>query len=553
LSALIPEYATNDYRKLAKGEIQEVYEEPYAMSMSFAKNFKSNLTFGSPFVTNQYGRDFYQNKVAESGLQTAALAYQSKELLDSEKFKDPYGTEFKKLLYDMYANDYVAAEAVNIRNWSAFAPQTQVTCMPMNDRVYESEEELLKDLDDAMDESERTELIAYAEKVNRFTNFRYHQQDLGKQSMVGGRAALFIETFEKGNPYDMPAGTPAILKPLHWSYLNQVRVNTATWGFDSVRYTDFETKFDNVNVFIPGYKLLYVTRNDHHITPNNLWYGLSDFHSIWKISNIIRQCEEIDIPEIITSFWSGGGWFEFQNMNTEEMDNFMKSLGPGLIRGFNSKVKFNPYNLKHDGWFIMTLLQNMIGHMLMKLRVPEFLFSFDKANSRSAVEIQMNAFRDVVLAGDRWWMEQHLQDQWYDHLVGLYTKELDPRKHKVRLVQNYKTLSFEDILAKANSIELLSRRFITDRFESRGMLNLKPQNKNLDSKVNAIGEKLDLSPVEKLQQAHADKMQKEKMKADEKKQTTMDQFGQKGFTNTAPQRTNSGALGSVGAGRGNKT
>ena len=56
------------------------------------------------------------------------------------------------------------------------------------------------------------------------------------------------------------------------------------------------------------------------------------------------------------------------------------------------------------------------------------------------------------------------------------------------MVQQYKPLTFEDILAKANSIELLIRRFIVDRAEARQMLGLKPTNKNLDKYSNEVGQ-----------------------------------------------------------------
>jgi hypothetical protein len=294
------------------------------------------------------------------------------------------------------------------------------------------------------------------------------------------------------------------------------------------------------------------------ITPNNLFYGLSDFHSIWKISNIIRQCEEVDIPEIVTSMWAQAGYFKFSNMNTNEMDTFMSSIGPGLYRGFNNRIEYVPVPLKHDGWFIITLLQNMISHMLMKLRVPEFLYSMSKATSRSAVEIEMNVFRDIVLSAERWWLERHLQDQWYSHLVGLYTKEMDPRKQTVEIQQQYAPFNFEDILAKANSMELLARRYFIDRYEGRQMIGLPPHNKNLDKNVNEIGQLKDFSPTEKLQQERQDELFAKQQK---QQQTTMDQFGgnkdkvsgQKGFTKTAPTRTNSAPIGTVGAGRGNKT
>jgi hypothetical protein len=105
-------------------------------------------------------------------------------------------------------------------------------------------------------------------------------------------------------------------------------------------------------------------------------------------------------------------------------------------------------------------------------------------------------------------------------------------------------------------MELLARRYFIDRYEGRQMIGLPPHNKNLDANVNEIGQLKDLSPVEKLNQEHADKMAKQQQK---QQQTTLDSFsktkavGQKGFTRTAPTRTNSAPIGTVGAGRGNKT
>jgi hypothetical protein len=546
---------TNDYSDLVNR--RDIQDKPYMKAIRFGSNYKSKLSMydNQNSVVVPKFEEIYRNKLAESATQTAVLGYASKELLNAEKFKDPYGVEFKRLLWDMYCNDYIAAEAVNIKNWAAHANQTQVKVMPIGRKVYESEEELNKALDKAMpSEDKRNGLVEYVETVDRITGMSYYKQDLAKQATVGGRAALFVETFEdEDNVYKFPKGTPGVLKPLHWSYLNQVRVNTDDWKFNSVRYTDFETASDPEKAFIPASKLIYVTRNDHMITPNNLFYGLSDFHSIWKISNIIRQCEEVDIPEIVTSMWAQAGYFKFSNMNTNEMDTFMTSLGPGLYRGFNNRIEYVPVPLKHDGWFIITLLQNMISHMLMKLRVPEFLYSMSKATSRSAVEIEMNVFRDIVLAAERWWLERHLQEQWYSHLVGLYTGEMDPKKQTVEIQQQYAPFNFEDILAKANSMELLARRFFIDRYEGRQMIGLPPHNKNLDKNVNEIGQLKDLSPVDKLNQEHADKMQKQKDAAAKSQQTTMDNFGQKGFTKTAPTRTNSAPIGTVGAGRGNKT
>src|SRR4029078_1926711 len=417
--------------------------------------------------------------------------------IDEEKFKDPYGGQFKSRLIDMDNNDYIASEAVNIRNWAAFHPENQfeITLMPVTNKKYDSEDQITTDLNAIYKEDERKKIVEFIESVNNFNDFRYRQLALANQAFIGGRAALFIEkVLDANNKFKFPVGTPAILKPLSWSFLNQVRVETDTWGLKSVRYTDFESdsKFGEQK-FVPASDLLYITRNDHNSNPNTLYYGKSDYHPILKLSESIRAAEESHIPEILTSMWSSGGLFQFTNMNTKQMDDFMASVGPGLYRGINSEnVKFTEFKLKHEGWFIMTLIENQITHMLMKLRTPEFLFNLSKATNRQAVEIQLNVFRDIVAEADRSWMNYHMNNQYYNTLLllapGINGVLTDPKQLKIKVVQRYKPLTFEDILAKANSIELLIRRFVIDRAEARGMLGLKPTNKVLDKYSNEVGQ-----------------------------------------------------------------
>jgi hypothetical protein len=555
--------ASNDYHLVSRGQ-QPEEEKAHAVSRRFAENFQLKSKYAYWNVNSNNVSDKYRNYLAESAKGISNLAFDtefvSKEIL-ATKFKPIYGPEFKKLLWDAYINDYILGEATNIRSWSAFANQTQISLMPMSNKVYESEEDLTEDLDaTGYNEDERNKIVKFIETVTRNIGLEWYQQDLARQAMVGGVGALFLETFiedTKINDIDIPKGTPALIKPLHWSFLDQVKVDTATWAFESVRYTDFENSYSNDGpVYIPARNLLYVTRNDNHVTPNNLYYGISDYHSILKLSNIIRQAEEIDFPEIVTSFWCQPGILKFKNMNTNEMDRFMASIGPGLIRGFNSQVDFESVNIKHDGWFLITLLQTVISHMLMKMRIPEFMFSFGgKSTSRSDVEIQMNAYDKLVLSSDRWWMGHHLSTQLYDYLLSLATKEPDPTRQKFRVVQNYMPWSFEDILAKANSLELLVRRYFITLQEGRQFLGMKPYNKEISKRVNPIGQLTDIPPIDKIKFEQQQELQKQKM---DQQQKTMDQFasknplpeGQKGFQ-PPTERANASTIGTSGAGRGN--
>ena len=556
------EHATNNYYEIARGRLPKEPDGPHAVTKRFAENYQSQSKYAywnvgpDPNVSNRY-----RNYLAEAGRKSSLSTFVTDATI-AEKFKPIYGPQFKKQLWDAYINDYILQEATDIKSWSGFANQTQPTLMPVSKKQYESQEALDTDLNaTGYSEKERNDIIKFIETVDRNIQLEWYQQFLTKQSIVGGVSALFVETFTqetKINGITIPVGTPARLKPLHWSYLDQVRVDTKTWDFESVRYTDFEKNYaEDGPVFVPARELIYITRNDAQITPNNLFYGMSDYHSILKLSNIVRQAEEVDFPEIVTSFWAQPGVFKFKNMNTDEIDRFMASIGPGLVRGFNSQVDFQPVNMKHDGWFLITLLETIIKHMLMKMRIPEFMYSFGgKATSRNDVEMQMSAYDKLVLSHERWWMEHHLTQQYYNYLLSLVTKESDPNNQPFRVVQNYMPWTFEDILAKANSLELLVRRYFITLNEGRQFLGLRPYNKDISERVDPIGQLKDLPPVEKIKMKQQEKMQKQRDAA----QMKMDQFaggkpnptGQKGFQ-PPTQRANAAPIGTSGAGRGNKT
>ena len=93
---------TNDYSDLAHQ--RDIQDKPYMKAIRFGANYKSKLSMydnGQSIVIPRT-EELYHNRLAESASQTAVLSYQSKELLNAEKFKDPYGVEFKRLLWDMY-------------------------------------------------------------------------------------------------------------------------------------------------------------------------------------------------------------------------------------------------------------------------------------------------------------------------------------------------------------------------------------------------------------------------------------------------------------------
>ncbi|HEY1248021.1 MAG TPA: hypothetical protein VGE97_03435, partial [Nitrososphaera sp.] len=336
------------------------------------------------------------------------------------------------------------------------------------------------------------------------------------------------------------------------------------WRITDIKYNDLNDEkdaADDTKNFIAANQLLYFVRPSGHMVPEGLYYGLSDFHPILKCSEVIRQILERDALEIVTSMWSSSGIFEFESMNKKEQTDFMNQLKPALFRGWNKKVKFTPVQLKHDGWFLMNILDVMVKHILAKLRVPRSMIEGSIEN-RAVGEAQLTAWQQTTVLRDREWAGAHKASQWYKTLADIWYGEKTD-KYFIKVVDAFLDIEFEDVLAKANAIELLIRRNIILPFEARLMF---PNLKEIDSK--------ELKRLEDEEFRKKEREMELQQKAFEQKAALGAQFGGNGAGNgqngqppnksedekkkefgkkTPKERANAKIVSSVGAGRGNKT
>jgi hypothetical protein len=527
-------HGLNGWKGLANSRKEK--QESYMFQTSFAGNFISELKLSAiaPQITTQRNRT---TNTANTG--------------DEEKFKDPYGKKFKERLLDMWINDHFAQEAIGVRRWVGFGRPKETAVYPKSNKIYKTTDELQQAIEETFDgPKEFQKFTEYVQKVDAVTNIHEIEGEMFEQSVVGARAATFLEFFTTANnPYKFPKGTPATLKPFNWLHLDQVRINPANWRITDIKYNDFndeKSAGDDTKNFVAANRLLYFVRPSGHMIPNGLYYGTSDLHSILKCSEIIRQILERDAPEIVTSMWSSSGIFEFDSLNKKEQLDFMSQLKPALFRGWNKKVKYTPVMLKHDGWFLMNILDIMVKHILAKLRVPRGIIDF-AIDNRAVGEAQLTAWEQAVVIRDREWSLSHLRDQWYKTLADLWYGEKTD-KFYIKVIRTFMELEFEDVIAKANAIELLIRRNIILPFEARMMF---PNLRELDSKELARLEKAELDKKKKeLQMQQEFAIQKPGFGGgssgnpnDKKKEA-----GKK----TPKDRSNSKIVSNVGAGRGNQ-
>lgn len=402
------------------------------------------------------------------------------------KFKPPYNEKFLEVLVDLGENDDAVDACLSLLSWAAVGQPKSLKVYPIGNRDYSDEEQVEKDLKKLGLNKENTDkLLEFIRTVENTLDIDSFLQMAVYDALLGGRMALLIETFTKDNKRDIPVDTPAILKPLSFAQMGQNLVNKNDWRVRFIENLDVPP--DDENRWLDVKDMIYFAWNDSNRNPGRWTYGRSICHALVKYSNILRQITERDIPEIITSFWMKPGIL----ITPDDMDETAKqlmidNLYQGGLISVNESAKFEPVDLKHDGWYLAKVMDLVIKRIFGRLKIPLFFSEFEAA-SRSVVESSVNVFRDFTVAPIQKWVVNILKKQFYARLLEIFVKDNkeipEDILDKIEIIVVYDPFSIEDLLSKANSIELLLRRDVTTIRESRKMMRL-PEKRLEDSEAD---------------------------------------------------------------------
>lgn len=427
-----------------------------------------------------FSRGEFQSR--ETGLTFYGIPRNDTNTDPSLRFIDPYTDQYKGRLINCFLFDPICNEAIRVRVAHLLGSATSINFYPSTGVIYDSDVAAKQALLSIINEQQQSQLREYIWKVeDKICHLRDHLYTSIIQSFAGGRSALYYETAKLKNDYGVPEGTPVAIKPLHFSYLGQVKVDPETWELDSVEYKDnifqkLQTADDiarGTNYYVPANKMIYFVREDEHMTPNDYLYGKSILQSVLSSSETLRYIIEEDLPELNKSQWAGSGFFEFQGMANEEIQNLLDALEPGLKTAFNQPAKYTAIPAMGDATSLIKQLTELLQFMLIKLKVPTFLMNREDVTNRATTDTVSQIWQLTTLEQDRDWLRQILQRQWYDVLIYLETgiKPFD-LKYEVRL--EFESKLFTDILSKAQAITLMINAGVISRIEGREMLGLGP-------------------------------------------------------------------------------
>jgi len=425
------------------------------------------------------GQDALEKVAAAAGVKLADL---------TTKFKPPYNQEFLDVLIDVGENDDVIDSLLSLISWAAVGQPKTHNVYPKGLKDYSDEKQIQKDLNKIGFNKENIEkFLTFVREVEYDIDLDSHALQAVYDAMLGGRTGLLIEKYTKDNKNKMPVDTPAILKPMAFKNMGQNLCMKNSWRVKFIENLD--VALDQDDRWLDVNDMIYFAFNDSNRNPGKLTYGRSVCHAMVKYSNILRQIMERDVPEIVTSFWMKPGILKTPDgMDPNTKQSMIDNMYQGGLIVINEHAEFEAIDLKHDGWYLAKVYENVVDAVCERLRVPRFFRKYEAA-SRSVVESAVNVFRDFTIAPIQRWAVSILKKQFYYKLLEIFVRENDIDEevlNKVEIVVHYEPFSIEDLLSKANSIELLIRRDVITIREARKMMRLpEKRQEDLEADIEA--------------------------------------------------------------------
>ena len=430
----------------------------------------------------RFGKDYFENVKEDMYTPHNYVVSGSAQNLQlrEDKFTDPYKPDYKVQLMNCYAFDYIVRTAINKRMDFVLGRATSTVLYPVGIRTYKSVEAAQQALNAVYPPAEQRKLLDYIDRVDWITDIKKIRRILATQAIVGGRSAALIEKINKeDNPLGLPEGTPAVFKPLNWGLLGNVKINTNTWGLRKVYYDDniFARTEDK---WMDAKDLLYWTRSDFHVLPNQFLYGVSDLQPIVALSRTTRYINEMDLPEINASQWSSSGFWEVTNFSFNDTKAFLQAVQQGgRHHAFTAKVKFNEIKLTNDLRGLLEERDKNHLAILIQLQTPSFLISgYEQITNRATANDIIAVWDESVLEGERDWIRDMLAP-YYESLIAIFTEEDNIYKQKAKIVIEFQKLRFESLDQKADAIVKLIEAGVIDPQEAREMLGFGPLKKSI--------------------------------------------------------------------------
>jgi hypothetical protein len=252
-----------------------------------------------------------------------------------------------------------------------------------------------------------------ANEVLRKCNFRKVLHAAGIQASVYGRSCI-----EKvRNPAD---NRIMRLNVLNSKLLGDVEVNPDTWEFLGVHYRDLP-KHDDL---LEANDIIYISRNDYHISAGSQYYGLSDLEPIVDGSETKRIIKQEDLKEIARSLWAGFGWMLFKdpNITHDQMSEIVNKMKAGAWTATDQSVELQVQEIAQNAPMLLEIINEMNLETARDLAIPSPLVGYENKQNYSNLVQTLISWKESDLDAERRWLSDLIESQLLNEI---FKQELD--------------------------------------------------------------------------------------------------------------------------------
>jgi hypothetical protein len=251
-----------------------------------------------------------------------------------------------------------------------------------------------------------------ANEVLRRTNFRKVLHAAGIQASIYGRSCI-----EKVRN---PDGSIARLNVLNSKLLGDIEVNPETWEFLGVHYRDLPKQDD----LLEAENIIYITRNDYHVSSGSMYYGLSDLEPIVDGSETKRIIKQEDLKEIARALWAGFGWMQFNdpNVTQEQMAEIVANMKSGAWTATDHTVTLTVQEIAQNAPMLLAIINEMNLETARDLAIPSPLIGYENKQNYSNLVQTLIAWKESDLDAERRWLKDLIESQF---LKEIFKRELD--------------------------------------------------------------------------------------------------------------------------------
>jgi len=328
------------------------------------------------------------------------------------RLKPPYRKRDLDRFEDCFRSDGTVRNGVS-KKWNFILGAHTSVSLDV-DREFQNDDERAGAMNQVLQYEPYRIAMDKANEVLRKCSFRKVLHAAGIQASVYGRSCI-----EKvRNPAD--DNRIVRLNVLNSKLLGDVEVDPESWELLGIHYRDLP-KHDDL---LEAKDIIYITRNDYHISSGSLYYGLSDLEPVVDGSETKRIIKQEDLKEIARALWAGFGWMLFKdpNITHEQMSEIVNKMKAGAWTATDQSVELMVQEIAQNAPMLLEIVNEMNLETSRDLAIPSPLVGYENKQNYSNLVQTLIAWKESDLDAERRWLSDLIEGQL---LSEIFKQELD--------------------------------------------------------------------------------------------------------------------------------